>query len=54
MRYLQQPMTLYLATHATTFDNEQGIASGHKDVELSLLVCDPATVEWQPYWEYHV
>ncbi len=30
-------MTLYFATHATSFDNEQGIASGHKDVELSPL-----------------
>ncbi len=30
-------MTLYFATHATTFDNEQGITSGHKDVDLSPL-----------------
>lgn len=30
-------MKIYFATHATTTDNEAGIASGHKDVELSEL-----------------
>jgi broad specificity phosphatase PhoE len=28
-------MNVYFATHATTFDNEAGIASGRKDVALS-------------------
>jgi len=30
-------MKIYFATHATTIDNEAGIASGWKDVELSIL-----------------
>lgn len=30
-------MKIYFATHATTTDNEAGIASGHKDAELSEL-----------------
>ena len=30
-------MKIYFATHATTDDNENGIASGHKDVKLSEL-----------------
>ena len=30
-------MKVYFSTHATTFDNEANIASGHKDVALSPL-----------------
>ena len=30
-------MKIYFATHATTTDNESGIASGWKDVPLSEL-----------------
>lgn len=26
---------MYFVTHATSYDNERGIASGHRDVELS-------------------